>query len=183
MRELLLEKSPAALFTDWLCNLVSEEQFTMLAALRRPGGFKGPGFTAAHFAPLPTQQPVFEYVAFLFACYHAERGVPDRGYGDMGSALRRVGSGAGRGPGDPGAARLMDRLVTSHHIPRRPLHLAIARIRTGGTMPPSWTRLTEDLSVWKAREPYGRNVRYDWVRSFCLPTPAPVRTLATGGST
>ncbi|MDT0453662.1 type I-E CRISPR-associated protein Cse2/CasB [Streptomyces hesseae] len=167
--------SPGQQLTAWLCGLVRARQYGQLADLRRPAALTQARLTAANFAPSEDSRHIFEQVAFLFARYHAGRLDPSPGAGDTGAALRRIGTGAGRGPTNPGAVRLLDRVVASRRIPWRHLQHAIERARSCDTIPPSWTTLTEDLSGWSRK---GRPVQYQWARSFYTPsfTPEPRET-------
>jgi len=168
------ERPASERLTSWLCGLVLSHDYGTLADLRRLTiAGRGRGGTptrarllAAGFAPEEDQRTVYERVAFLFARYHAGASRPHRGFGNMGDALRKVGSAAGRGPRDAGATRLLDRLVASRDIPWRHLQHAVERARAGDTAPPSWAQLAEDLSRWKSRD---RAVPYEWARSFYTP--------------
>ena len=162
-------KPPSVQLTGWLCAVVRSQQLGVLADLRRPNAITRSHLTAAAFAPEEEYRKVFETTAFLFARYHAGATVPKSGYGNVGAALRKIGSGAGRGPDDPGAARLLDRLVASREIPWRHLQHAIERARACEVQPPSWAQLTEDLCQWKSRR-RPETVPYTWARSFYTPT-------------
>ncbi|MFE2728567.1 type I-E CRISPR-associated protein Cse2/CasB [Kitasatospora sp. NPDC059327] len=164
------EPSPGQRLTVWLCGLVRARQYGQLADLRRPAALTHARLTAASFAPSEETRPVFEQAAFLFARYHAGQLDPSPGFGDVGAALRRIGTGAGRGPANPGAVRLLDRVVASRRIPWRHLQHAVERARSCDTIPPSWAGLTEDLASWSDR---GRPVQYQWARSFHTPTFTP----------
>ncbi|MFJ6620786.1 type I-E CRISPR-associated protein Cse2/CasB [Kitasatospora sp. NPDC091335] len=160
------ERTPAEHLTSWLCSLVWSHDYGRLAELRRPEALSEPRLRAASFSPEEDQRAVYERVAFLFARYHAGRSVPQAGYGSMGDALRRIGSPAARGPKDPGAKRLLDRLVASRELPVRHLQHAVERARACEVAPPSWARLADDLSAWKAT---GRATPYSWARAFYTP--------------
>ncbi|MFD7413165.1 type I-E CRISPR-associated protein Cse2/CasB [Kitasatospora purpeofusca] len=164
------EPSPGRQLTTWLCGLVRARQYGQLADLRRPTAPTQARLTAANFAPSEETRQVFEQVAFLFARYHAGRLDPSQGWGDTGAALRRIGTGAGRGPANPGAVRLLDRVVASRRVPWRHLQHVIERARSCDTIPPSWADLTDDLAGWSHK---GRPVQYRWARSFYTPTFIP----------
>ncbi|MFD8978477.1 type I-E CRISPR-associated protein Cse2/CasB [Streptomyces sp. NPDC059564] len=154
--------------TAWLASLVHNRNYGSLAELRRPRVRKEPHFRAIWYSPTEEQWEVYEQVAFLFAVYHQGRSKPAYGYGSLGDAARRIGSGAGRGPDDPGAARLVDRIVSSRRIPWRHLQHAVARLRACDQPPPSWALLADDLSRWhdrKARVSYGWAVAFHMSRS------------------
>jgi CRISPR type I-E-associated protein CasB/Cse2 len=168
-------KPPGTQLSDWLCGLVRKHNLGALAALRRPNP---PRRTEAHhiaaaFAPSDEQQQMYLFTAFLFARYHAGALRPHNGYGDIGTAMRKIGSGAGRGPADPGAKRLLDRITASREIPWRHLQHAIERARACDTIPPSWAQLPEDLARWNSRDRLksrDRSVADAWGASFYTPT-------------
>ncbi|MFD4398570.1 type I-E CRISPR-associated protein Cse2/CasB [Kitasatospora sp. NPDC058478] len=162
--------------TAWLCGLVRARQYGQLADLRRPEAVTQARLIAANFALSEETRPVFEHVAFLFARYHAGRLDPSPGSGDIGAALGRIGTGAGRGQANPGAVRLLDRVVASRRVPWRHLQHVVERARSCDTVPPSWAVLTEDLAGWSG---WGRPVQYRWARSFYTPTYAPTYTSET----
>lgn len=152
--------------TKWLCALVYAHEYGLLADLRRPGVITRARLLAASYAPEERQRPWYEYTAFLFARYHAGRATPRRGFGTMGDALRRVGPVGARGVRDPGACRLLDRLVASRQVPVRHLQHAVERCRACDCAPPAWDRLVTDLGAWTARD---TDVRYSWARCFYTP--------------
>ncbi|MEU8433805.1 type I-E CRISPR-associated protein Cse2/CasB [Streptomyces sp. NPDC029216] len=162
----------SAALTFWLASLVRNRDYASLAELRRPHAQREPHFRALWFSPTEAQREVYRQVAFLFAVYHQGRGKPAFGHGNLGEAARRIGDGAGRGPKDAGATRLVDRIVSSRRIPWRHLHHTIARLRACDQHPPSWTRLVDDLSQWHDRK---ARVPYEWGVSFHMP---PVRAAA-----
>lgn len=168
----------SAALTAWLAGLVHNRDYGSLADLRHPRIRKEPHFRAIWYSPGEQQEEIYERVAFLFAHYHQGRSEPAYGYGNLGEAARRIGSGAGRGPDDPGAARLVDRIVSSRRIPWRHLQHAVIRLRTGGAQPPSWARLADDLSQWNDRK---ARVSYEWAVAFHLSRSraAGVRTGST----
>ncbi|GAB2713798.1 type I-E CRISPR-associated protein Cse2/CasB [Kitasatospora kifunensis] len=181
-------KPPGVRLTGWLCGLVVSRQLGALADLRRPTALTDARFKAENFAPEEDQHMVFAQVAFLFARYHAGARTATPGYGNMGAALRLIGSGATRGPADPGATRLLDRLVASRTVPWRHLQHAVERARACETQPPSWDQLTQDLARWNARgdartrsASRGRPVPYAWARSFYTPNYTP--NFTNGGTT
>ncbi|TXS19685.1 MULTISPECIES: type I-E CRISPR-associated protein Cse2/CasB [unclassified Streptomyces] len=164
-------ESSAAL-TAWLASLVHNHDYASLAELRRPRVHREPHFRALWYSPTEAQREVYGQVAFLFAVYHQGRSKPAFGYGSLGEAARRIGSGTGRGPDNPGAARLVDRIVSSRRIPWRHLQHAVARLRACDQQPPSWARLVDDLNRWHDR---GARVAYEWGVAFHMP---PARTPA-----
>ncbi|UQW99421.1 type I-E CRISPR-associated protein Cse2/CasB [Streptomyces sp. RerS4] len=153
----------AAALTAWLGSLVHNHQYKALAELRTPRIRKEPHFRAIWFSPTEEQEEIYEQVAFLFAVYHQGRSEPDYGYGSLGDAARRIGSEKKQGPDDPGAVRLVDRIVSSRRIPWRHLQHAVARLRACGKRPPSWTRLADDLSQWHDRK---ARISYEWAVAF-----------------
>ncbi|MFJ4781296.1 type I-E CRISPR-associated protein Cse2/CasB [Streptomyces sp. NPDC088762] len=171
-------ESGAAL-TAWLASLVHNHDYGSLADLRRPRVRKEPHYRAIWYSPTEGQREVYEQVAFLFAVYHQGRPKPSFGYGSLGEAARRIGGGAGRGPDDPGAARLVDRIVSSRRIPWRHLQHAVTRLRTCDQPPPSWARLADDLSRWHDRKP---RVSDEWAMAFHMPPPRPAAARPAGAS-
>ncbi|MEE1931294.1 type I-E CRISPR-associated protein Cse2/CasB [Streptomyces sp. TRM 70351] len=161
-------KTPSAELATWLTNLVRTRQYGQLADLRRPRARTTTHILAAAHAPAdaPKQREVFEQVAFLFAVYHRGAIHPSYGYGSLGTAMRKIGSPAGRGPNDPGATRLADRIVSSRRIPWRHLQHAVTRLRSCDQPPPSWRQLIDDLDRWTER---GRPVPYSWAVNFHTP--------------
>ncbi|MCX5409802.1 type I-E CRISPR-associated protein Cse2/CasB [Streptomyces sp. NBC_00335] len=155
-------ESSAAL-TAWLASLVHNRHYGSLADLRRPRVRKEPHFRAIWYSPGVEQEEIYEQVAFLFAVYHQGKSEPSYGYGSLGEAARRIGSGEKQGPEDPGAARLVDRIVSSRRIPWRHLQHTVARLRACGAKPPSWARLADDLSQWNDRK---ARVSYEWAVDF-----------------
>ncbi|MGW0469501.1 type I-E CRISPR-associated protein Cse2/CasB [Streptomyces sp. NPDC003027] len=169
MTETATVRSPGAQLTGWLTGLVRSRNVGALAALRRPNPAQRtePHYRAAAFAPAPDEEPCYQLTAFLFARYHAGAITPTLGFGDVGTALRRIGSGATRGPEDPGAKRLLTLITASREIPARHLQHAIDRARSCSTAPPAWELLLADLARWKQR---GRPVADAWGKSFFTPS-------------
>ncbi|MEU9979283.1 type I-E CRISPR-associated protein Cse2/CasB [Streptomyces sp. NPDC051014] len=165
--------------TTWLASLVHNHDYASLAELRRPRVQKKPHFQALWHSPTDAQREVYLQVAFLFAVYHQGRSKPAFGYGSLGEAARRIGSGSGRGPDDPGAARLVDRIVSSRRIPWRHLQHAVARLRACEQQPPSWARLVDDLARWHDRK---ARVPYEWGVAFHMP-PAKIPASRPAAST
>ncbi|WP_367434341.1 type I-E CRISPR-associated protein Cse2/CasB [Streptomyces celluloflavus] len=159
-------RRPAEELSRWLCGMVRSHDNGGLADLRRLDSLTEPRLRAAAFAPEEAQRHVFEKVAFLFARYHAGRSKAHFGYGSMGDALRRIGGPGGRGAKDPGATRLLDRLVASRDLPLRHLQHAVERARACEVTPPSWARLVDDLMAWESPD---TSVAYDWARDFYTP--------------
>ncbi|MGW1464353.1 type I-E CRISPR-associated protein Cse2/CasB [Streptomyces sp. NPDC002308] len=156
----------SAALTAWLAGLVHNRDYASLAELRRPRVHRKTHFRALWYSPTEAQHEVYGQVAFLFAVYHQGRSKPAFGYGSLGEAARRIGGGTGRGPDDPGAARLVDRIVSSRRIPWRHLQHAVARLRACEQQPPSWARLVDDLNHWHDRK---ARVPYEWGAAFHLP--------------
>ncbi|MEU6866774.1 type I-E CRISPR-associated protein Cse2/CasB [Streptomyces sp. NPDC046876] len=160
------ESSAALALTAWLASLVHNHDYASLAELRRPRIQREPHFRALWYSPTEAQREVYGQVAFLFAVYHQGRPKPAFGYGNLGEAARRIGGGPGRGPDDPGAARLVDRIVSSRRIPWRHLQHAVARLRACEQQPPSWARLVDDLNQWHDRK---ARIPYQWGVAFHMP--------------
>ncbi|HEY8978745.1 MAG TPA: type I-E CRISPR-associated protein Cse2/CasB [Streptomyces sp.] len=161
---------PSELLGQWLTGLMTRRDYGSLAALRRPGAVTSARVEAGCHAPRDDdlRREVFEQVAFLFAIYHQGADRPHKGYGSLGAAARRIGGGLGRGPDDPGAVRLMDRIVASRPLPVRHLRHAVARLRSCEMPPPSWPRLADDLADWRDRT---ARVPYRWAVDFHTPPP------------
>ncbi|WP_339153165.1 type I-E CRISPR-associated protein Cse2/CasB [Streptomyces sp. F41] len=141
--------------TAWLMSLVRNREYGKLAELRRTRPTDS-HIRAGWFAP-EEHREVYEKVAFLFGVYHQGAAVPLRGKGSLGEAARRIGDGSGRGPDNPGAQRLLSRVVASRRLPWRHLQHTVTRLRSCEQPPPSWSQLTVDLTRWhdrKARIPY-----------------------------
>ncbi|MFB7513051.1 type I-E CRISPR-associated protein Cse2/CasB [Streptomyces sp. NPDC056144] len=172
-------ESSAAL-TAWLASLVHNNNYASLAELRRPGSQREPHFRALWYSPTEAQREVYGKVAFLFAVYHQGRPKPSFGYGSLGEAARRIGSGAGRGPEDPGASRLVDRIVSSRRVPWRHLQHAVARLRACDQQPPSWARLVDDLNQWHDRK---ARIPYEWGVAFHMPPSRHAAANSQKGST
>lgn len=173
----------AAELTAHLSALVTNRQYGDLAQLRRSGVKTNAHIRAGWAAPNEQERDIYEQVAFLFAVYHRGVGKPARGDGSLGTAARRIGSQTDyklRGPGDPGAARLIDRIVTSRRIPWRHLQHAIARLRSCEQKPPSWTQLTVDLSQWNDRK---ARIAYTWAVDFHAPHSNVSKATQKGSST
>ncbi|MFI8105434.1 type I-E CRISPR-associated protein Cse2/CasB [Streptomyces sp. NPDC086023] len=158
------EKQPSERLADWLASLVHTRNYGDLAQLRRPRVRTNTHIRAGWFNP--DQREVYEQVAFLFAVYHRGLSRPPKATGTLGDAARRIGSGVGRGPDDPGAARLIDRIVASRRIPWRHLQHAVARLRACDQPPPSWSQLADDLTRWNDRK---ARIPYHWAVAFHTP--------------
>ncbi|GAQ52414.1 type I-E CRISPR-associated protein Cse2/CasB [Streptomyces acidiscabies] len=152
----------AQLLTRWLTGLVRGRDYGALARLRRPTMEEKPHIQAGNFDV--ERREVFEQVAFLFAVYHQGAAKPEWGHGSVGTAARRIGTG----PEDPGACRLVDRIVASRRPPLRHLRHTIARLRSCEKSPPHWPRLVDDLTCWRDKE---ARIAYHWALDFHAPTP------------
>lgn len=157
---------PARQLADWLGGLVRNRDYGMLAELRRPDLRRNAHIQAGWFARSEEHRQVFAQVAFLFAVYHRGKARPDPGRGNLGKAARGIGGAAGRGPDDPGARRLMDRIVASRRPPKRHLQHAVTRLRSCDRRPPDWAELADDLCRWHNGD---REVPYDWAVAFLRP--------------
>ncbi|MEU9917834.1 type I-E CRISPR-associated protein Cse2/CasB [Streptomyces sp. NPDC051001] len=151
--------------TAWLTTLVHNREYGTLAELRRARGGTNAHIRAGWYGG-DDHRDLFERIAFLFAIYHQGRPVPAYGHGSLGAAARRIGDGMGRGPDNPGAQRLLNRVVASRRIPWRHLQHAVARLRSCEQPPPSWAQLTEDLIKWNDRT---ARVAYWWSVEFHTP--------------
>jgi len=151
-------------YVAWMGSLVHTHQYGKLADLRRPATADSPShFEARAFAPTEEHRALYRQVGFLFARYHSGRTRPHYGRGSLGSAIRSIGYDGARGPANPGAERLMMRILPSRQIPWRHLQHAIERIRAGETTPPSWSELITDLTQWTER---GRPTSQKWGDDF-----------------
>ncbi|MEV7680382.1 type I-E CRISPR-associated protein Cse2/CasB [Streptomyces sp. NPDC088341] len=155
----------SAALTAWLTTLVRNREYGTLADLRRAKEPTNSHIRAGWYGG-DKHREIFEKVAFLFAIYHQGRPVPSYGYGSLGAATRRIGDGTARGPDNPGAQRLLDRVVASRRIPWRHLQHAITRLRSCDQAPPSWAQLTEDLIRWNDRK---ARIAYQWSVEFHTP--------------
>ncbi|MFJ3594134.1 type I-E CRISPR-associated protein Cse2/CasB [Streptomyces sp. DT20] len=149
----------------WLTALVHNREYGTLAELRRDRVRTNAHIRAGWFGG-DDHRDLFERMAFLFAIYHQGRAMPSYGHGSLGTAARSIGDGTGRGPDNPGAQRLLDRVVASRRIPWRHLQHAVTRLRSCEQPPPSWTGLTEDLVKWNDRK---ARVAYQWSVDFHTP--------------
>ncbi|MGW3184439.1 type I-E CRISPR-associated protein Cse2/CasB [Kitasatospora sp. NPDC001119] len=149
----------------WLTTLVRNREYGTLANLRRAGGRTNAHIRAGWYGG-DNHRDLFERMAFLFALYHQGRSTPAYGYGSLGTAAARIGDSVGRGPGDPGAQRLVDRVVVSRRVPWRHLQHTIVRLRSCDQLPPSWAQLTEDLILWNDRK---ARIAYQWSVDFHAP--------------
>lgn len=173
-----IDERPAPVrLNSWLCTLVHNRDYGGLADLRRitfphrsSQSARRPvtqaALRAAAFAPEEELRVIYQQIAFLFARFHVGASRPHPGFGDVGQAVRRIGTNSGRGPKNAGAVRLLDRLTTSRDVPWRFLQHAIERSRAGETAPPSWVQLAIDLTDWQSRT---RDVPESWARSFYTP--------------
>ena len=129
------------------------------------------------------ERDAFGFVAHLFALYHQGAPGPHRGYGSFGTALRKIGRSDRRGPKDDGATRLINDIVSARTLPERHLELAVSRLRSQRedrtTLPPSWTRLLDDVIGWN--DPH-RNVRETWGCDFFTPRYPIAKTTAPNGN-
>ncbi|MCG7206404.1 type I-E CRISPR-associated protein Cse2/CasB [Streptomyces arenae] len=151
--------------TAWLTTLVRNREYGILAELRRARGGTNAHIRAGWYGGAD-HRDLFERVAFLFAIYHQGHSTASYGHGSLGAAARRIGDGTGRGPDNPGAQRLLNRIVASRRIPWRHLQHAVTRLRACEQPPPSWTRLTEDLINWNDRK---ARIAYGWSVEFHTP--------------
>ncbi|MFF2022180.1 type I-E CRISPR-associated protein Cse2/CasB [Streptomyces sp. NPDC058171] len=156
---------PSEQLTAWLMSLVRNREYGMLAELRRTKPTDS-HVRAGWYAPTREQRETYERVAFLFSLYHQGASAALLGKGSLGTAARRIGDGAGRGPDNPGAQRLLSRVVASRRVPWRHLQHTITRLRACDQPPPSWTRLTDDLIRWHDRK---ARIAYEWTVEFHQP--------------
>ncbi|MFE7559963.1 type I-E CRISPR-associated protein Cse2/CasB [Kitasatospora sp. NPDC057500] len=150
---------------DWLTTLVRNREYGTLANLRRTGTRTNAHIRAGWFGG-SEHRDLFERMAILFALYHQGRSCPSYGYGSLGAAAARIGDGTGRGPDNPGAQRLVERVVASRRVPWRHLQHTVVRLRSCDQAPPSWSRLTEDLIRWNDRR---ARIAYNWSVDFHTP--------------
>ncbi|MFD9531117.1 type I-E CRISPR-associated protein Cse2/CasB [Streptomyces goshikiensis] len=169
--------APSGAFAHWLVSLVETRNHGFLKPLKESlpsAALRGEALEAlslaADFAPREGQRSAYELTAHLFARYHAAMPTLDRarlyGSGDMGAACRRIGLGFARGPADPGSLALFRRLTGDRSVPAMVLSEAVDRLRAGGSVPPHWASLVEDLADWPRRQ---ESVRKEWARSFYTP--------------
>ncbi len=163
---------------DWLTTLVRNRDSGTLAELRRAGGGTNAHIRAGWYGG-DEHRDLFERMAFLFAIYHQGQPRVFYGHGSLGTAARRIGYGKERGPDNPGAQRLLSRIVASRRVPWRHLQHAVTRLRSCEAQPPSWAALTEDLIRWNDRK---ARVAYGWSVDFHIP-PAQSRSTRTEPTT
>ncbi|WP_171168596.1 type I-E CRISPR-associated protein Cse2/CasB [Streptomyces sp. I05A-00742] len=177
------DQTGSARLAAWLTSLVRNRDYGQLAQLRRTGGQTNAHIIAGWYVPESARETggreVYEQVAFLFAVYHRGVSRPVSGHGSLGTAARRIGSPMGRGPQDPGASRLLDRVVTSRRVPWRHLQHAITRLRACEQVPPSWTQLVDDLMLWHDRK---ARIAYQWAVDFHAPYDTGRKTTQKGSS-
>lgn len=170
----------AAQLTAWLMSLVHNREYGELAQLRRVTAATSARYRAGWYNLDQKNREIYEQVAFLFAVYHRGVGRPAPGLGSFGAAARRIGRPGNRGPEDPGAVRLLDRIVSSRRIPWRHLQHAITRLRACEQQPPSWTDLVVDLEQWNDRK---ARIAYGWAVDFHAPSGEGRKTSQKGSST
>ncbi|MFF7415426.1 type I-E CRISPR-associated protein Cse2/CasB [Streptomyces lydicus] len=168
--QMTTQHDPSGALAHWLAAMARSGNTGAICDLQRPHQPSEALALAGRFATDEKDRPAFEFTATLFAQYHAalpwRDSIRHYGSGDMGAALRRVGSGALRGPSDPGCDRLFKQLVGPGALPWRHLQHAIARLRSADRFPPSWSQLARDLSTWSSPD---REVQHRWARSFWAP--------------
>ncbi|MCX4685204.1 type I-E CRISPR-associated protein Cse2/CasB [Kitasatospora purpeofusca] len=174
-----VKESDAARLTTWLMALVHNRQYGDLAQLRRATAGSSTKYRAGWFATDQAERDVFEQVAFLFAVYHRGVQKPTPGYDSFGAAARRIGRPGARGPADPGASRLLDRIVSDRRISWRHLQHGIARLRACEQQPPSWAGLVTDLGRWNDRK---ARVADRWAVDFHEPQDLRRTVRQKGGS-
>ncbi|MFI6587630.1 type I-E CRISPR-associated protein Cse2/CasB [Embleya sp. NPDC050493] len=162
--------TPAQALTAWLCDLVRRHQYGTLGDLRRPHRLSEARLLAANYAPTEADRSAYAFTAFLFARYHQGASRPSHGFGDLGTAMRRIGTDAARGPADDGCKRLFNRLVNASALPEAALQNAVERLRTGGNVAPSWATLALDLTRWNTPD---RRVQETWARNYFTPPRRP----------
>lgn len=115
----------------------------------------------------------------LFARWHSGRTVVRYGkVGEgLGHGLRSLGIPGARGPRDPGAVRLLDRLLAANSDAALAVVLDAAGRRLRSVdFPPHWATITAEIDEW--RNPPARTaIQVRWARQFHTYQPA-----ATDGS-
>ncbi|MFI0738864.1 type I-E CRISPR-associated protein Cse2/CasB [Streptomyces sp. NPDC021100] len=175
-------ESGSASLVVWLTSLVRNRDYGQLAQLRRTSMRTNAHIRASWYVLDPDdagEREIYEQVAFLFAVYHRGVSRPAYGHGSLGEAMRRIGSPGSRGPNDPGATRLVDRIVTSRRVPWRHLQHAIARLRACEQTPPHWERLVDDLMLWHDRK---ARIAYHWAVDFHAPYDSGRKSTQKGSS-
>ncbi|MEU6680985.1 type I-E CRISPR-associated protein Cse1/CasA [Streptomyces sp. NPDC046925] len=170
------EREPHTKLAHWLARLVRTHDQRLLGELRRPHSRDAlqARSIATSFADREDQEEAFALTARLFARYHVglpyQEPVRQYGTGNLGSALRHLGSPAGRGPKDPGVKRLFKNITANGPLPERALEHAIARLRADNRFPPHWGQLALDLAALSKSTQSGDVVADTWARSFYTPT-------------
>ncbi|NEA42780.1 hypothetical protein G3I76_59980 [Streptomyces sp. SID11233] len=155
----------SAALIAWLTQLVRSHENGTLAELRRAGEPTNAQIRAGWFGG-EKHRELFERASFLFAVYHQGRSVPSYGFDSLGGAARRIGTGKEWGPANPGAVRLVSRVVASRRVPWRHLQHVVTRLRSLDKAPPRWDQLIEDLVKWEDRS---ARVAYNWSVDFYAP--------------
>ncbi|MFI8792956.1 type I-E CRISPR-associated protein Cse2/CasB [Streptomyces sp. NPDC055105] len=173
---------PAQQLAAWLRSLVRGHQNGVLAELRRPNALDTQAaMIAMNFAGRDADdamRDIYRRTAFLFAVYHrgATRNQALPGLGNLGAGCSRIGTAAGRGRNDPGAVRVMKRILGSRKVPWRHLQHAVERMRSCDTAAPNWAQLADDLTRWTSKD---AGISTNWSRAFFTPTYTP-RTATEG---
>lgn len=110
----------------------------------------------------------------LFARWHSGRSTVRYGKAGtgLGHALRTIGSPGARGPRDPGAVRLLDRLISANtDAALADVIDAVGRRLRAVEYPPNWATVAAEIEAW--RNPLTRNdVQIMWARQFHTYQPA-----------
>ncbi|WP_072691450.1 type I-E CRISPR-associated protein Cse2/CasB [Rhodococcus marinonascens] len=116
----------------------------------------------------------------LFASWHSGRagtryGRPGTG---LGHGLRSLGATGSRGPRNPGAVRLLDRLIAAgSDVALADTLDAIGRQLRTVDYPPHWATIATEIEAW--RNPATRtDIRVLWARQFHTYQPAAVEPAA-----
>ncbi|MFF4991538.1 type I-E CRISPR-associated protein Cse2/CasB [Streptosporangium saharense] len=161
------EKTPEQRLVRWLAGLVLSHDVGALADLRRSRADTLTRLRAGNFAyDTPDAIPLFEWVAFQFARFHAGQSVPHYGWDNLGRAMRNIGGRTSRGPDNDGCVRLLNQILVSRQPPWKRIQHAIDQLRADRAAPPSWEKLAVDLGRWTAPQ---RVVQHAWAHDFYIP--------------
>ncbi|ULD39029.1 type I-E CRISPR-associated protein Cse2/CasB [Rhodococcus qingshengii] len=116
----------------------------------------------------------------LFARWHTGRasiryGTPATG---LGHGLRNLGARGSRGPNNPGAVRLLDRLLAAGNDTALADVLdAIGRELRTLDYPPHWATIVDEISAWR-NTGTRKDIQITWARQFSTYQPNAAATAA-----
>lgn len=172
--------SPAGLLVRGLSRVIHRGESKTLGALLawRPGVISMPVLDVTAYADTDIDYHAHALTAHAFAVWHSQRALhTGRSGTSITRAARQLGKTGSYGPADPGATRLVDRLLHADTLDElyRALHTLMRALRQVDH-PPHWETLAHDLTTWQ--DPSKRDdVRLMWGRAFYTSArPAPAAT-------